>query len=228
MCGRFTLRQPDDLVGRFAASLHVEDTLVPRFNVAPTQMLPIVTEGPAGREIQFARWGLVPAWAKDPAIGNRMINARAETLAEKPSFRASLRSRRCLVPADGFFEWAERQAAPEQPSARQPYFIHRQDDALFAFAGLYDQWRDPSGRTLTSFTIVTTDPNEVMRTLHHRMPVLLLPEHEADWLDPDLIDQDGWRALLQPYPDGLLEAYPISTLVNNPRHDTPEVLLPAA
>lgn len=225
MCGRFTVRQPGDLVERFEAVLHIEEGLAPRFNVAPTQSLPIVTAGPAGRQIELARWGLVPGWAKDPSIGNRLINARAETLAEKPAFRTVLQRQRCLVPADGFFEWT---AAASGGAGKTPCFVHRRDDALFAFAGLFDRWRDASGRWLTSFTIITTAPNALMRRLHDRMPAMLVPEYEHDWLDPDLTTRAGWSVLLQPYPAELLEVYPVSTLVNNPRHDTPAVVTPAA
>jgi putative SOS response-associated peptidase YedK len=233
MCGRFTLRQPDQLTKRFDATwleLPGLGELGARFNVAPTQFMPIVVEGEAGRTLELARWGLVPAWAKDPAIGNKMINARAETLAEKPSFRGALRSRRCLVPADGFFEWKweEKGAGTPGKRSRQPYFIHRRDDALFAFAGLYERWRDPAGHVLTTFTIISTTPNALMATLHDRMAVMLLPEQEEEWLAPDLVERGHWPALLQPYPDDLLDAYPISTLVNSPHNDTPEVLEPAA
>lgn len=228
MCGRFTLRQPELLEARFQATLAIDGDLPPRYNVAPTQPVPIVVAADDGRRIQLARWGLIPSWAQDPSIGNRLINARAETLAEKPSFRSALRARRCLVPADGFFEW--QQAG----RGKTPYFIHRPDDGLFAFAGLYEHWRDPAGRQVTSCTIITTTPNAVMQgggaghtPIHDRMPAILLPEHEADWLAPAPGVDEPWRALVQPYPDDLLALYPISPLVNSPAHDQPAVLAPA-
>jgi putative SOS response-associated peptidase YedK len=156
-------------------------------------------------------------------------------VAEKPSFRSALRSRRCLVPADGFFEWqrdgaaqAGREGRRAGKPASQPFFIHRKDDDLFAFAGLYEHWRDPEGRLVTSCTIITTAPNSLMAPIHNRMPAMLLPEHEEVWLDPDLNEPEALRALLQPYPDDLLEAYPISPLVNSPSNDRPEVVLPVA
>jgi putative SOS response-associated peptidase YedK len=223
MCGRFTLRQPDLLADRFQATLDLAGDLPPRFNVAPTQPAPIVVEEPEGRLVRAARWGLIPSWAKDPSIGNRLINARGETLAEKPSFRAALRSRRCLVPADGFFEWHRADA-----KRKTPYFIHRRDDGLFAFAGLYERWRDPAGDFVTSFTIITTTPNEAIAaggpdhsSLHDRMPVILLPEEEGLWLDPATGDTDVWRHLVRPYPSDLIDLYPVSTLVNSPANDLP-------
>ena len=228
MCGRFTLRQADGLADRFQLDL-VLDAPAPRYNVAPTQAVPIVVQRDDGRQLTEARWGLIPSWAKDPSIGNRLINARAETLAERPSFRSALRARRCLIPADGFYEWAvaAREATGESRRGRaskQPYFIHRRDDALFAFAGLYEVWRDPAGQSITSCTIVTTTPNALMQPLHDRMPAILLPEHEADWLAPDAVEAGLWPALLQPYPDEMLEARPVSPLVNSPAHEGPEVL----
>jgi putative SOS response-associated peptidase YedK len=225
MCGRFTLRQPDLLSERFQAQLDLDDGLSPRYNVAPTQPTPIVVEKPEGRLIQTARWGLIPAWAKDPSIGNRLINARAETMAEKPSFRSALRSRRCLVPADGFFEWHRA------GSAKTPFLLHRRDDDLFAFAGLYEHWRDPAGQFVTSCTIITTAPNALVAgggpggtPIHDRMPLILLPEHEALWLDPAFPAAEDWRDLAQPYPADLMEAYPVAPVVNNPRHDVPETV----
>lgn len=228
MCGRFTLRQPDRLAERFQAELDLDGALPPRFNVAPAQPVPIVVATPAGRRLHLARWGLIPSWAKDPSIGHRLINARAETLAEKPSFRAALRSRRCLVPADGFFEWQRA------GGRKTPYFLHRRDDGLFAFAGLYEHWRDPAGRTVTSCTIITTTPNETVgaggpggSAIHDRMPAILAPDEEAAWLDPATGESGRWRRLLRPYPGEWMALYPVAPLVNRPGHDVPAVIAPA-
>lgn len=225
MCGRFTLRDPAILAERFQAQLDVEGELPARFNIAPTQTVPIVVDDPAGRRIQLARWGLIPSWAKDPGVGARLINARAETLAEKPSFRAALRSRRCLVPADGFFEW-------QKVAGRStPFFIHRRDHGLFAFAGLYEHWRDPSGQSITSCTIITTEPNATLAAggpggsrIHDRMPAILPPEDEGQWLDPAAGETDHWRQLLRPYPAEWLEVYAVAPLVNRPGNDTPALV----
>lgn len=229
MCGRFTLRQWNELNTRFQAHWELEDSGAqpPRFNIAPSQSVPIVLAEGNQRHLQLARWGLIPGWAKDAAIGNKMINARAETLDEKPSFRAALRARRCLVPADGFFEWYTPTAAPADARGkpvRQPLFFHRPDDGLFAFAGLYEHWRDPAGQMITSCTVISTRANGLMAPYHDRVPVILRPDQEADWLAPDAYSSGRWRHLLEPWADDLLTVYPITTLVNNPRHDSPAVL----
>lgn len=225
MCGRFTLRRPDLLAERFQATLDLDAVPVPRYNVAPTQPVPIVVLAPEGRVIHTARWGLIPRWAKDPAIGSRMINARAETVAEKPSFRAALRSRRCLVPADGFYEW---QAGPR---GKTPHLIQQRDGDLVAFAGLYEHWRDPAGAIVTSCTIITTEPNDLLlhggvggQAIHDRMPAILRPDLEAAWLDPALDVGDAWRMLLQPYPATWMTAYPVSQVVNSSAQDRPEMI----
>jgi putative SOS response-associated peptidase YedK len=223
MCARFTLRQIADLPERFQAALPLGEAPPPRFNVAPSTDVPIVVENAGTRQIELARWGLVPGWAKDASIGQKLINARGETLADKPSFRNALKSRRCLIPMDGFFEWrAVRDATGK--TRKQPIFVHRRDDALFAVAGLYETWRDPAGQTLTSCTLVTTQPNALMTGIHDRMPALLRPEDEAAWLAPTL--PDHWPALLAPYPDTWLAAYPVSTAVNRPGTELPTLLEP--
>jgi putative SOS response-associated peptidase YedK len=222
MCGRFTLRRPDLVAERFQAQLTFDGDITSHYNIAPSQTVPIVAESEDGREVRLARWGLIPSWAKDPSIGNRLINARAETLSEKPSFRSALRQRRCLVPADGFFEWQKTTAG------RTPFFLQRRDGDLFAFAGLYETWRDPQGHPVTTCTIITTQPNDLLlqgglggTSIHDRMPAMLSPDDEAVWLSPAAVDADLWRSLLMPYPDHLMQAYPVSTLVNSPANDTP-------
>ena len=170
-------------------------------------------------EARLMRWGLVPYWAKDQAIGNKMINARSETLAERPSFRDLLSSRRCLVPADDFYEWRK------EGKSKQPMLIHVKNRELFGLAGLWDTWRKPDGTLLESFTIATCAPNELMRGIHDRMPVIIRRKDEPAWLDPTL-KNDRVMPLLAPYPTEMMEAYPVSTLVNSPANDSQECAEP--
>ncbi|MGE0101497.1 MAG: SOS response-associated peptidase [Blastocatellales bacterium] len=219
MCGRFTQRhKPEEVVERFEVD---PDDLIaqPRYNIAPSQTLAAVRQGD-GRELFACRWGLIPFWAKDPAIGNRMINARAETLAEKPSFRRAFAARRCLIPADGFYEWQK-----QGKGASRPFYIRLRDDGLFGFAGLWEEWKSPEGEVVTTCAIITVEPNELMTGIHNRMPAILKPEHEAAWLDRSN-DIPAVSNLLQPYPSELMEAYEISRAVNNPRFDDPGCIEP--
>lgn len=216
MCGRYTLITE---IGRIAESFGVAPTLEtqPRYNIAPTQeILAIRNNGSA--HLSLLRWGLIPAWAKDETIGSRMINARAETLAEKPSFRGLLRGKRCLVIADGFYEW---QTAGK---TKTPIYITLQDGHPFAFAGLWERWESPDGRQIQSCTIVTTEPNELMAPIHNRMPAILRPKAYEDWLNPQLRDEQVLTHLLKPYPSELMKARAVSKLVNNPRNDVAEIL----
>ncbi len=200
--------------------------LAPRYNIAPTQETPVVRLDQAGgRALAMLRWGLVPSWAKDATIGAKLINARADTVATKPSFRAAFRQRRCLVPADGFYEWqAGLPGKPRPGKPKQPYLIARADKATFAFAGLWEHWRD-GGQVLETFTIITTDANKTLMPIHHRMPVILDPGNYAAWLDPKNKDAE---ALLKPAPDDALTAIPISTRVNAVRNDDPSLIAPVA
>lgn len=219
MCGRFTQRhKAEEVVERFEVD---PDDLIaqPRYNIAPSQTLAAVRQG-EGRELFACRWGLIPFWAKDPAIGNRMINARAETLAEKPSFRRAFAARRCLIPADGFYEWQK-----QGKGASRPFYIRLRDDRLFGFAGLWEEWKSPEGEVVTTCAIITVEPNELMAGIHNRMPAILKPEHEAAWLDRSN-DIPAVSNLLQPYPSELMEAYEISRAVNNPRFDDPACIEP--
>jgi putative SOS response-associated peptidase YedK len=218
MCGRYAIVLVGDgtLQRRFSLEEMLDDPQ-PRFNVAPTQTLPVVVRN-SPNHIEMMRWGLIPFWAKDASIGSRMINARAETVAEKPSFRRSLRSQRCLVPASGFFEWKRG------GDAKTPHFIHLPDEPLFAFAGLYDSWQDPDGQTVQSYTILTTTPNDLMADIHNRMPVILRREDEDEWLDPENTETEHLLPLLRPYPASEMEAYPVSKMVNSPRNDQPDIL----
>lgn len=216
MCGRYTLRhQADEIAERFAALDQLEG-FAPRFNIAPTQEVPVVLLDDQGRRVlRGLRWGLVPSWAQDPSIGNRMINARAETLAEKPAFRGALQRRRCLIPADGFYEWRPARGAGAR--GKEPVHFRRRDDALFAFAGLWEQWRG-----LHSFTVITVAPNPLVAPIHDRMPAMLTPEEEDRWLLPGGAD----LSLLHAYgPEGMALT-PVSRRVNAPQHEGPECLSP--
>ena len=223
MCGRFTLyHTTDEVAERFAVSEIAETEA--RYNIAPTQNVGVVTQN-GTRHLGSYHWGLIPSWAKDPAIGSRMINARAETLAEKPSFRTALSRRRCLIPADGFYEW---QAAPIGSKVKTPMYLRLKDSGLFAFAGLWDEWHAPDGSQTRSCTIITTTPNRVAAEVHDRMPAILRPEDEAFWLDHAVTDTRDLLSLLAPYPAEDMEAYPVSRRVNVPTVDDAELLAPAA
>ena len=222
MCGRFTLRTPTH---RLAEAFGVDalPNLAPRYNIAPTQDVVAIRHADAGRGLAMLRWGLIPGWAKDPAIGSRMINARAETVAEKPSFRAAFRQRRCLVAADGFFEW---QKVAEGP--KQPYYIRLESDEPFAIAGLWERWRDPAGETVESCTLITTEANAELAPIHHRMPVIISPADYDAWLEPHPASAEALHDLLRPYPGAEMTAFPISRHVNNVRNDDPACIEPAA
>ncbi len=222
MCGRYTLSTPPDLIAEFLELAEAPE-VGPRYNIAPTQEAPIVRFSPdrGGRHAALARWGLVPFWAKDPAIGNRMINARAETAAEKPAFRSSFRKRRCIVVADGFYEW-KKVAGP-----KQPYLLRPRGGPLFALAGLWDRW-GRGEEALETYAILTTEPNGVVAPIHRRMPAVLSPEHWAAWLDPELEDPARVGAMLGPCPEEWIEALPVSTYVNNPANDSPRCVEPLA
>jgi putative SOS response-associated peptidase YedK len=218
MCGRYTLKMPIALVTEELDLDRPEFEVAARYNIAPTQRLPVLTQEQP-RHLQLMRWGLIPSWAKDPSIGSKMINARAETLAEKPAFRVALRERRCLIPADGFYEWKQT------GFGKLPQHIHLISGNLLTFAGLWESWRDGEGRELRSFTIITTTPNALMATIHDRMPVIIPPSQRAAWLDP-AAGLAEVQALLMPLPDGLLATQTVGDLVNSPRNDGPELLWP--
>ncbi len=222
MCGRYTLTASGDAL-REEFELTVEPEIEARYNIAPTQEAAIVRATPEGRELSLVRWGLIPSWAKDPSIGNRMINARTETVAEKPAFRAAFKRRRCLVLADGFYEW---QKQPD--GSKQPFYLHLKGHQPFAIAGLWERWRgrDSSEPALESFTLITTEANALAAQVHHRMPVILGREQRARWLDPDWSDRAPLEELLQPYDPAAMEIYPVSRLVNSPRNDSPRCIEP--
>jgi putative SOS response-associated peptidase YedK len=209
MCGRFTQRKDIVKVAEYYGSDEDSVDAEPRYNIAPQQMVQAVT---SDRRIVSLKWGLIPSWAKDPKIASNLINARAETLQEKPSFRSALSKRRCLIPADGWYEWKK------VSDGKQPYFFRRLDDGLFSFAGLWEEWRQPDGEIVKTCTIITTEPNELTAKYHHRMPAILKRADENHWLDsaarvPDLVQ------LLGPYSADELEVYPVSRAVNSPGRD---------
>jgi putative SOS response-associated peptidase YedK len=222
MCGRYTLAEsPRKLAKRFdvpqTPDLPFDGE---RYNIAPTQQLPIIRSIDNKRDMILARWGLIPSWAKDIKVGNRLINARADTVASKPSFRAAFKARRCLVPADGFYEWHKTE------DGKQPYYIRLKEREPFAFAGLWERWRPEEGDLVESYTVITTDANELMTTIHNRMPVILAPEDYAIWLKSDA-SSDVLLHLLKPFPTDPMEAYPVSTLVNNPRNQGSKLIEPS-
>lgn len=220
MCGRFSLNAAEAELRRLFGYDGPALNLAPRYNIAPTQTTPVVAIGrEGGRALVMMRWGLIPSWSDDMAIGAKLINARAETVAEKPAFRDAFRRRRCLVPADGFYEW---QAVGGD--RKQPYRIHRPDGGPFAFAGLWEQWQGAEGRVL-SFTIVTTEANARLRPIHPRMPVILAPEDHAGWLDA-AAPAEAAGGLLRPCPDDGLVAEPVGPRVNNVKNDDPSCFDP--
>jgi len=221
MCGRYTLQaSPEEIAEHFT----VEDPPLfkPRYNIAPSQMVPAVRvrQDTTRRELVQLRWGLIPSWAKDPRIGNQMINAKAETVAAKPSFRLALRKRRCLIPASGFYEWQQ------QGRLKQPIFIRLLDRRPFAFAGLWERWEPKDGEPIESCTIITTEPNEFMRPIHNRMPVILSARDYEMWLDLTVQRTDILQSLLKPCPSDEMEGHPVSRLVNNPRNDNTQCVEP--
>jgi putative SOS response-associated peptidase YedK len=222
MCGRFTLTvNPADLQDAFS-EYAFPTRFAPRFNIAPTQpVLAIPNDGK--HEADFFLWGLIPMWAKDPSIGSRLINARGETVAEKPSFRGSLKYKRCLILADGFYEWR----SIEGRKSKTPYFIHMKDRKPFAFAGLWDSWNGPDGSQVRTCTIITTEPNELMSLIHDRMPVILHPRDYAKWLDETPQTPDILKPLIKPFPADRMDAYPVTPLVNKPENDSPELVVPS-
>lgn len=220
MCGRYTLTVDASVLATLF-DLEPLFEIEPRYNVAPSQPVPIVRTGPEGkREWATVRWGLIPSWAKDAKIGNRLINARAETAADKPSFRSAYKHRRCLVPADGFYEWVKTDGG------KRPHHIRFADRRPFAFAGLWERWTPADGDSVESCTILTTRPNSLVSDLHDRMPVILDPERFGGWIGKGPLSPDAAEAVLIPHPADGMEAVPVSSRVNSPKNDGPECLEP--
>lgn len=220
MCGRFTLATDLKIIAeRFAAPALTVEASKPRYNIAPTQLV-IVVGDDGKRYMKQMRWGLIPSWAKDPSIGNRMINARAETLAEKPAFRNPLKNSRCIIPADGFYEWQKL------GKVKQPVRILLKSRQPFGFAGLWGRWQSPKGEEVLSCTIITTAANELLNAVHDRMPVILTRDAEAAWLNPNTQETETLLPLLKQFPPDEMEFYPVSREVNSPQIDKPSNIEP--
>lgn len=214
MCGRFTLTlNPDQLQMAFNLSEPPPADLAPRYNIAPSQAVAVIANG-TSRKLEFFKWGLIPSWAKDPKIGNRLINARAETLAEKPSFRAALKKRRCLILADGFYEWKK------EGKTKTPMYLRLKEGEPFAFAGLWETWKSPDDELIKSCTIITTEPNALVKKIHDRMPVILPAKAYDLWLSPDELPAEKTLPLLKPFAATQMKAVSVSPLVNNPAFDS--------
>lgn len=219
MCGRFLLVDIEKVPERFNVKIYESSHLRKRYNISPGQPVQIIFQESPNR-MEEAKWGLIPHWAKDPSIGNKMINARAESLFEKPSFRDSLIKRRCLIPANGFYEWKK------EGSDKIPYLIHLKDFSLFAFAGIYDLWEDERGNLIRTFTIITTSANSFMKDIHDRMPVILKREEEEIWINKKEKNIRKLLDLLKPYPAELMSAYTVSKKINNPKYDSEDLIKP--
>lgn len=219
MCGRYSLAADKTTLSMTFPGFNIPENLPKRYNIAPTQPVPVVANNGTG-DVEFFKWGLIPFWAKDPAIGNKLINARAETLHEKPSFKHAYKRRRCLILTDGFYEWRRT------PDGRTkiPMRIQMRSGQPFAFAGLWESWHPEGEDRVLSCTIITTEPNGLMEQIHNRMPVILTPDTYDLWLDPAERSPSSLGDLLAPYDAAEMEAYPVSTLVNNPSMDTPECI----
>lgn len=223
MCGRYTLTNPAQLELRFDVTPDDTWTVDARYNIAPSQMIPVIVEGEQGRVMHSMRWGFQPRWAAPTSPRPAPINARAETLLERPLFRGALGKQRCLIPADGFYEWMARPGA----ATKQPMYIHRRDGDLFAFAGLYTE-REEGGQIAASCAIITTAPNEVLAPIHDRMPAILTRDTEALWIDRGVTDHEVLLACLRPYPPELLDAYAVAPAVSAVRNDAPYLTAPLA
>lgn len=222
MCNRFRLKHPGkDLRGIFQAEGEFDEH-GPRYNIAPTQPVLIVRKehGQKVRQFRTMRWGLIPSWAKDMSIGLRTLNARSETVTATPAFRESIRTKRCLIPADGFYEWRK------MGSVKQPYCFEVGQGDVFALAGLWDEWRAPDGELIESCTILTTTPNELVADLHNRMPVIVTPDKYDLWLDPDVTDFELIRDVLKPYDAASMRRFPVSRKLNNSKIDDAESAVP--
>jgi len=221
MCGRSSLTKTEkELEERFNATFYSEDleryNPLPNFNVAPTHMHPVLTnEDP--EHFRYFKWGLIPFWAKDAKIGSSLINARVETLIKKPAFRHAAKKRRCIVPFDGFYEWKK------SSGGKVPYRIIRNDHGIFSIAGIWERWNDPNGGIIHSFTLITLAPNKKLSAIHNRMPAMLLPEEEKLWIDPSISTLDAIK-LIKPYPDQLLNVYPVSKRVNRVSENDAELI----
>lgn len=227
MCGRFTLNaKPGEIEREFAAAAvgaakQAEET-TQRFNIAPSQIITAVRQFESERIVSGLKWGLVPSWAKEESIGSRMINARAESITEKPSFRNAFRSRRCLIPSSGFYEWKRL----GDKAGKQPFYFYLTNKPVFGFAGLWETWKTVEGNELETCTIITTEANAVLAPVHDRMPVIIKPENYEEWLDPKEMDTDYLQKFLAPYPPEEMQSHAVSREVNNPTFDAAELINP--
>jgi putative SOS response-associated peptidase YedK len=220
MCGRFSRKATlQAIIDEFEIE-DVTGTIEPSYNVAPGQDVAVILKD-ENRKLGLLKWGLIPSWAKDPAIGNRMINARAESVAEKPSFKHPIRRKRCLIVADGFYEWRK------EGKQKIPMYIFLKDQKPFVFAGLWDTWTAPDGKKVATCTIITTEPNTFMKRIHNRMPVILPTHHIDTWLDRSIDNEQEVLPLLKPYPEKEMDAYEVSRFVNSPKNNSPECIEPA-
>jgi len=220
MCGRFDLHIPKELLERIFGVSIFQD-IPPHYNIAPSQQVVVIRITPDGnQQVAFLKWGLIPSWAKDPSIGSKMINARSETVDVKPAFRNPLKYRRCIVPANGFYEWQKVEGK------KKPLYVKMKDDGPMLFAGLWEHWKTPEGNEIESCTILTTNSNELIKPLHDRMPLILETGDMNLWLDPQVTDPGKLKPLFSPYPAEKMEMYPVSEIVNSPRNDTPQCILP--
>jgi putative SOS response-associated peptidase YedK len=220
MCGRYSLTEINKIF-RIYNIRERKFIFEPRYNLAPSQDAPVIVEED-GRKVVMMRWGLIPHWAKEPSIGYKMINARAETVVSKPSFRRPFQKQRCLVAADSFYEWKVQDGKKK----KTPFRILMKNEEPFVFAGLWDSWKKPDGELLKSFTIITTNANDFLKPIHDRMPVILKKEDTDKWLDPNFKDVAYLEKLLVPYPENQMKTYEISPLVNSPKNNVPEVIQP--
>jgi putative SOS response-associated peptidase YedK len=219
MCGRYRLSRRKQIVEEYFESASEEENWISRYNIAPTQPVVTVRQTGAGRVLAMMRWGLVPSWATDIKIGNQLINGRSESVLDKPAFRDSFCTRRCLIPADGFYEWKK------DGKQRQPFHFGLKDDGLFAFAGVWDRWKSPNGQVLESCSILTTAPNKWLEGIHDRMPAILPHRHYQLWLTAPATEAERLADLLVPFDASLMIRYPVSSLVNKPQNDGPECAL---
>ena len=221
MCGRFVLTANPDVIQTAFDLTSIPAQMTPRYNIAPTQPVAVITNDDP-KALTFYRWGLIPSWAKDIKIGNQMINARSESVHEKPAFRSAFKRRRCLIPSDGFYEWRK------EGGDKIPMFIHLKDREIFAMAGLWESWHSADGSEIRSCTILTTEANSFMQTMHDRMPVILHKDDYEFWLSPEEQPVPALQALLKPFEPDAMAAYPVSKMVNRPNNDVPECIEPVA
>lgn len=222
MCGRFVSKaKKEEIENEFEVEIGDDSLIVPRYNIAPTQLIAAITELENTREILLFKWGLVPKWAKDESMSSKLINARAETLREKPSFRDAFRSRRCIIPTSGFYEWQKT-----EKGAKQPFYFYLKEKEVFGFAGLWEEWLNKETGELTeTCTIITTESNDVLKPVHERMPVILKTDFYEQWLNPKIKDTDKLQNLLVPYPADEMASHPVSRAVNSPTENSPELIL---